>query len=168
MDILNNKLSNKFIFWWFQGYYDPGSWSCMAATTWFDLMYINLDLRWWNSVSDPCCPENTFSIRDECVGWSHIKRRLGNFGHDWCSPYVCIFWVLHGTHNWSFCESACCEAVFALWWSGFMIDSKLNATECMYCSHLTALQPWQSVSCASANLHRTWCSEMEMSPNKSW
>lgn len=43
-------------------------------------MCTDVYLKWWNPVSDPCCPENTFSTGDECVGWSHIKGCLEIFG----------------------------------------------------------------------------------------
>lgn len=112
------------------------SWSCMADTTWFDFMYINLHLRWWNPVSDPRCPENTYSVGDECVGWSRIKGSLETFGQDWWSPYACIFCILYGIRGWSFPDSTCCEAVVALLWGGFVIDSELNTAEGMHSSHL--------------------------------
>ena len=40
---------------------------------------------------------------------------------DGAYPYAYIFCILYGTHGWSFCESACCEAVVALMWGGFVI-----------------------------------------------
>lgn len=161
MDLLNKKLSNKLIFQWSQGDYDAGSWSRMAATTWFDLIYgggsqfqtlavlkthFLLGMNVWVGVT----------LRDV---WRTLARIDG--------AHMFVYFAHYMAHvTGASVRVPCCEAVFALQW--VVIDSKLNTTECMYCSRLTAPQPRQGVSCAGAKAYRAWCSEMEMSPNKSW
>lgn len=136
--------------------------SCLVITTWFD---INIYLRQWNLASDPFCPENIFSTWDECVGWSHIQECLKTFGMDYWNPYVLhITW---SAHSWSFCESACCKATVALLWGGF-IQSWAYQSACAVHIQNVIPQPSWGVSCASAEVHRDWCSEVKICPNRSW
>lgn len=60
-------------------------------------------------------------------------------------------------------------------WSDFfginlclVVDSELSTAECVLCSHLqhSSSACSQCVSCAATKVHRDWCSEVQMSPDR--